>query len=293
MVRVPAPAKLNLALHVVGRRADGYHLLDMLVAFADVGDVVGAEAASGLALARSGPFAEGLGPVADDLVMMAAARLAEAAGRDIAAAGAALHLEKNLPVASGIGGGSADAAATLKALVALWQVSLPQGELEAIALSLGADVPMCLAGVPARVTGVGETVQPYGGLPELDLVLVNPGVAVSTPAVFRALASRDNPPLPALPQRFPAPGDLVDWLATARNDLEAAAIGLTPAIGEALSAIRSMPGALFARMSGSGATSFGIFETAAAAEAAAAAIAAAHPGWWVRQSRSRPPAPGT
>ena len=293
MVRVPAPAKLNLALHVVGRRADGYHLLDMLVAFADVGDVVTAEAASGLALSRSGPFAEGLGPVEDDLVMKAAARLAEAAGRDTAATGAALHLEKNLPVASGIGGGSADAAATLKALGELWRVSLPKGDIEAIALSLGADVPMCLAGAPARVTGVGETVLPYGGLPDLDLVLVNPGVAVSTPAVFRALASRDNAPLPALPDRFPAIGDLVDWLATARNDLEPAAIGLAPVIGDVLARLGDAPGSLFARMSGSGATSFGIFENTEAAAAAAAAIAAAEPGWWVRQSRSGPRAPGT
>lgn len=258
-----APAKLNLALHVTGRRADGYHLLDSLAGFATVGDRV--TVAPGRGVTASGPFAADL-PQDGNLCARAA---------DLMGVTAAIGLEKNLPVASGIGGGSADAAAVLRGL-ARGGAALPGAEA---ILRLGADVPVCLAGLPARMRGVGQVLDPLPALPALPLVLVNPGVAVATPAVFAALSARDNPGLPALPVRFTVPA-LLDWLAATRNDLEAPARALAPAIGEALAAL-THAGAGFARMSGSGATCFGIFVSPSAAEAAAARIGAARPGWWV------------
>ncbi len=295
-IREFAPAKLNLALHVTGRRLDGYHLLDSLVVFADIGDEVTANADAELALRRSGPFADGIGTPDNDLVLRAAARLrTELSARGVNVAGAALHLQKNLPVASGLGGGSADAAAALRALRRLWLAQMPAEAAETllaeIAIGLGADVPMCVASRPAHVSGIGERIAVYDGLPDdLDIVLVNPGVAVSTPAVFKALERRENPPLPPLPDRFGEIAALVDWLEQSRNDLEAPAIGLAPEIGEALTFIRSVGDCLLARMSGSGATCFGVFANAEAAAAAAAAIAAARPDWWVIAARAQPPA---
>lgn len=278
-VVVPAPAKINLALHVVGRRPDGYHRLDMLVAFARTGDVVTAAPGAGLSLALEGPFAVGLATEPDNLVLRAARALADAAGlRD---PGACLTLEKALPVASGIGGGSADAAATLVALDRLWGTGFGPAGLAALAERLGADVPMCVHGRTARVGGIGEIVEPAPDLPPHGLVLVNPGIPVATPAVFARLEQRENPPLPALPARFADVAALAAWLAGTRNDLEAAATGLVPAIGMATAALRAAPGCRFARMSGSGATVFGLFDDAAAAGAAAGALRVARPDWWV------------
>ncbi|MCC2112285.1 MAG: 4-(cytidine 5'-diphospho)-2-C-methyl-D-erythritol kinase [Hyphomicrobiales bacterium] len=294
-VREFAPAKLNLALHVTGRRSDGYHLLESLVVFADISDVVTAEADSDLSLRRSGAFAERLGPPEDDLVLRAAARLRnELTARGTTIGGARLHLEKNLPVASGLGGGSADAAATLRALCRLWVPQIPAAVIEPllaeIAVGLGADVPMCLASWPALVSGIGEQIAAYDGLPgDLHLVLVNPGVGLATPEVFRALDRRENPPPPPLPDQFEDVAALVEWLGESRNDLQASAIGLAPEIGVALALIGSNADCLLARMSGSGATSFGIFATADAATDAAAAIAATHPDWWVAATRARAP----
>lgn len=268
-----ASAKLNLALHVTGRRADGYHLLDSLVSFATIGDRVTLAPGQGLAL--SGPFAAGL-PADGNLCTRAAALMGLSA---------AIGLEKRLPVASGIGGGSADAAAVLRGF-ARGGEALPGA---AAIMRLGADVPVCLAGRPARMRGVGEVLDPLPALPPLPLVLVNPGVAVATPAVFAALKRRDNPGLPALPARLADAAVLLGWLSTTRNDLEAPARGLAPVIGEVLDAL-AHAGAGFTRMSGSGATCFGIFATAPAAEAAAARIRAARPGWWVAATGL---APGT
>jgi 4-diphosphocytidyl-2-C-methyl-D-erythritol kinase len=271
-VRVAAPAKLNLTLHVVGRRADGYHLLDGLVAFADIGDVVEARPAERLTLEATGPFAAAIeGP---NLVLEAATRLGR--GR-----GAALRLEKNLPIASGIGGGSSDAAAALIALARLWAVEIPAG----LAESLGADVPVCLHRAPAWLGGVGEALTPAPPLPEAGVVLVNPGVELPTAAVF---AARRGPF--SAPARFAeAPRDaahLARLLAAASNDLAAAARALVPEIGEVLAALGD---ALLARMSGSGATCFGLYEDAAAAARAAARIA--RPGWWVAAGRLLTPPP--
>jgi len=265
-----ARAKVNLALHVVGRRADGYHLLDSLVAFADFGDVVTVEPAPSLSLSISGPMAAGLSAGPDNLVLKAAQILGSRLG-------AAITLEKRLPIASGIGGGSADAAATMQALGALWGCALPDaGQV----LALGADVPVCLAGQSCRMAGIGDQISPIA-LPPAHLVLVNPGVGLSTAAVFGALLRRDNPPLPpAAP--MPDAAALAAYLGHCRNDLEAPALSVVPEIGAVLAALQGQTGCLLARMSGSGATCFGLFASASAAEGAASALRAQSGAWWVQ-----------
>ena len=267
-----ARAKVNLALHVVGRRADGYHLLDSLVVFAELGDRITAAPGQGqgLRLMVTGPQGGGLAADADNLCLRAA--------RAMSGPGALITLDKQLPVASGIGGGSADAAATLQVLARLWRAPLPDA---AAVLALGADVPVCLAGRPARMEGVGEVLSPLPPLPAAWLVLVNPGVAVATPAVFRALERRDNPGLPVALPRLATAAELAAFLQTQRNDLEAPAMLLAPVIGQALAALSAQPDCLIARMSGSGATCFGLFPDERSATAATAALRRAQPGWWV------------
>jgi 4-diphosphocytidyl-2-C-methyl-D-erythritol kinase len=259
---------------VLGRRADGYHLLDSLVVFAEVGDVLRAEPAAALTLDVTGPFAAALRGEADNLVLRAARMLAEAAG---IAPRVQLVLEKRLPVASGIGGGSADAAATLRLLARVWGLAPTPLEL---ALRLGADVPVCLVGRPARMRGVGEALAPAPPLPPgLGLVLVNPGVAVSTPAVFRARTGAFSTPLDLPQSGWADAAALAGDLRRMNNDLEAPALALEPAIGEVLAVLRGLPGTLLARMSGSGATCFALFATVAEARDATALLA--RPGWWV------------
>ncbi|WP_103332752.1 4-(cytidine 5'-diphospho)-2-C-methyl-D-erythritol kinase [Pseudotabrizicola formosa] len=268
-----APAKINLTLHVTGQRADGYHLLDSLVVFADVGDVVSVRAAEGLGLTITGPQAAVL-PVSDDNLVLRAARLMQGQ--------AAITLEKALPVSSGIGGGSADAAATLRALARLMDRPLPEGR---DVLGLGADVPVCLQGRAVRMQGVGEDLTPVPDLPQAWLVLVNPGVALATPAVFRGVSRKTNPPMPPQLPPFPDGAALAAFLQTLRNDMEEAATGLAPVIGAVRSALSAQPGCVIARMSGSGATCFGLFADEAQARAAAQRIRAAQPGWWVAPAR--------
>jgi 4-diphosphocytidyl-2-C-methyl-D-erythritol kinase len=276
-VAVLARAKVNLYLHVLGRRADGYHLLDSLVVFADVGDRIEAAGADSLRLAVDGPFAGEVPAGDDNLVLQAARALADAAGRP---ARAAIRLTKSLPVASGIGGGSADAAATLRALVRLWRVDIDGERLRRLALALGADVPMCLGARPVFVGGIGAWIDPALDLPACALLLVNPRAALPTPQVF---ARRRGPFSP--PGRFTTPPAdahaLAAQLADRRNDLTEAAIGLVPAIAAVLDALRATPGVLLARMSGSGATCFGLCEDEAAASAAARALSERHPEWWI------------
>jgi 4-diphosphocytidyl-2-C-methyl-D-erythritol kinase len=269
-----APAKVNLFLHVIGRRTDGYHLLDSLAVFPAVGDALSAAPAADLTLALDGPFAAALAAEPDNLVLRAARALAVAAG---VAPRARLALTKNLPVASGIGGGSADAAAALRALQRLWRMRLPAPALLSLALGLGADVPVCLASTATRMGGIGEALSATPSLPPCGMVLANPGVAVSTPAVFRARTGTFSPPA-TLPPGWPDLAAMAADLARLGNDLEAPAVSICPVIGEVLAALRAYPDCRLARMSGSGPTCFGLFPDAAAAAAAAAELR--RPGWW-------------
>jgi len=280
-----APAKVNLALHVVGRRPDGYHLLESLVAFDPAsGDRVevslGGEGKDDR-LTVDGPFAAQIPSGANNMILQATSLAREV----FAESGAqlpplAIHLTKNLPVAAGIGGGSADAAALL-ALLLDGQSPELQTTIEDRSIALGADVPMCLKGLPARISGIGERIEPISTLPALTMLLVNPGIAVSTPEVFRLLAARDNPPLPPLPASgFVDLDALVNWLGDTRNDLALPAASIAPEIGEARRALLDA-GAVFARMSGSGATVYGLFASSEERETARRRIAADQPGWWV------------
>ncbi len=276
-VRRAAPAKINLYLHVTGRRADLYHTLDGLVAFAAVHDTVTAAAAGELSLAIDGPFAAALAAEPDNLVLRAARRLAALAG---VVPRARLTLEKRLPVASGLGGGSADAAAALAALARLWRLDLPARDLARLALELGADVPVCLHGRAVHVGGIGEMLSPAPHFPPSPLLLVNPMKPLPTASVFKARAGAFSSPAP-LERPAASPQALAAALRARRNDLTAAATGLVPDIATVLDALTPQPGCLLARLCGSGATCFGMFESDAASSAAAAAIARAHPRWWV------------
>lgn len=267
-----APAKINLTLHVTGRRADGYHLLDSLVVFAGVGDRVTLRRSETLELSIVGTQAAALAARDDNLVVQAARLMG---------GGVAITLDKVLPVSSGIGGGSADAAATLRAIARLTGQALPDADG---VLQLGADVPACLAGRPVRMTGVGDRLHPLPALPDAWLVLVNPGVSVSTPEVFRALEARANPAMPDPLPDFPTFAVLVGFLRSQRNDLGRPALRLAPMIGEVLAGLAAMPGCELARMSGSGATCFGLFATASAAAEAARRLRQARPGWWIAEA---------
>lgn len=277
-----APAKINLFLHVGDKRADGFHELESLVVFADAGDALSFEPAQELSLALEGPFAVDLDLDADNLVLRAARALAAHAGRE---ANAAITLAKNLPVASGIGGGSADAAAALRGLNALWALDLPHDALRAIAATLGSDVPVCVDGKPAWMEGRGERLTPAAGVPGAAMVLVNPKVAVPTGKVFEALKTRrgvgavDRTP----PLRNTA--SLATFLKMTGNDLQVPALTIAPVIGEVLDELSRMPGVMLWRMSGSGATCFGLFEDDGAAQMAAIALSHSHPGWWVQATR--------
>jgi len=272
-----APAKINLYLHVTGRRADGYHLLDSLIAFADIGDNLTVEPASSLSLAVSGPEAATLAALGEDnLVVRAARLLADHAG---IAAGAALHLEKRLPVAAGIGGGSSDAAAALRVLTRLWRLPLSDEALCALGARLGADVPACLYGGAVWAGGVGERLVPAGALPEAGILLANPRRGLPTTEVFAAWRG----PFGEAGRFAPMPHDaagLAAALAPRRNDLTPAAIGLVPEISTVLARLGRLPGSLLARMSGSGPTCFALFASRKAAEGGCALLRAAEPGWW-------------
>ena len=261
-----APAKINLTLHVTGRRDDGYHLLDSLVVFAaQAGDRLRLSAGESLSLAVSGPFAAGVPQDPRNLVW----RAAEGAGW-----AGAMELEKFLPHGAGIGGGSSDAAAVLRALAEQGH-DLPLG----LPLSLGADVPVCVAGAASRMRGIGEDITPIT-LPRLPALLVNPGVELPTGAVFSALASRENAPMPQGLPAFAGVEDCAAWLSEQRNDLEAPAIAVAPEIMRALGDLRSSRNALMARMSGSGSSCFALYPTLKAAHFAAYEIGAEHPEWW-------------
>jgi 4-diphosphocytidyl-2-C-methyl-D-erythritol kinase len=272
-----APAKVNLYLHITGRRADGYHLLDSLVAFADIGDWLTAEPAPVLTLEVSGPEAASLASAGDDNLVLQAARLL--AGEARIAGGAALRLRKNLPVAAGIGGGSSDAAAALRALRQLWQVAIDDATLRALAAGLGTDIPACLGGCAVWVGGIGERIERAPALPKAGILLANPRRKVPTAAVFSARRGPFGDP-----GRFEQmPGDaagLTQILTPRRNDLTDAAMCLAPEIGAVLARLGALPGALLARMSGSGATCFALFSDRGAAERARQVLIDLEPLWW-------------
>jgi 4-diphosphocytidyl-2-C-methyl-D-erythritol kinase len=269
-----APAKVNLYLHVTGKRPDGYHLLESLVVFAGIADRITFAPAAALSLTVTGPFASSLAAEPDNLVLRAARALATEAG--VPAAGA-LCLDKRIPVASGIGGGSADAAAALRLLCRVWRLSPSSPVLDRIAVGLGADVPVCLHNRSMHMCGVGEILTPAPVLPRCGIVLVNPGTPLATVSVFRARAG-DFSRAAVLPGGWDTVKDLAADLSRMANDLQAAAIGLAPVVGDVLHAIGGTRDCLLARMSGSGATCFGLFADAAGAEAAAAELV--RPGWW-------------
>lgn len=281
MLSDKAPAKVNLSLHVVGRRADGYHLLESLVVFASCHDRLNLEADRELGIMVSGPRAAFAGPDADNLVLKAARALAE---RLPGIRLGHFALEKHLPAAAGLGGGSSDAAAALRLLCQLNDIALDAEPVRAAALAAGADVPVCLARTPAMMRGIGETVEPVHGLPSLQGVLVNPGKPVETRAVFSALGV--TPGVSKLEKAHPVlrpsaeAGEFIGQLQTLRNDLEPPACLLEPAVSDAMEALRATNPAL-TRMSGSGATVFALYQAAEAAQAAARLVAARHPGWWV------------
>ena len=272
-----ARAKVNLFLHVRGRMPDGYHVLESFAVFPEVGDFLEAEPAPGISLSLSGPFAAGLGSGGDNLAVSAARALSD---RTSGGPGAALRLAKNLPLAAGIGGGSADAGAVLRALARLWPEA-PGGALADIAFALGADAPVCLASRPAMMGGVGEKLDPAPTFPGFWMVLVNPGQPLSTAEAFAGLERRDNPPGAPPPRNFTDFSHLVSWLTLQRNDLEPPARRLRPVIGKVLSALGWDGDCALARMSGSGATCFGLFKTEASALSSAERLRRAESGWWV------------
>jgi 4-diphosphocytidyl-2-C-methyl-D-erythritol kinase len=279
-------AKVNLSLRVVGRRADGYHDLESVVAFADCADRLTLEPGGELRLTTTGPLAAACGDTSDNLVFKAAKLLAEAVpGLKLGA----FALDKVLPVAAGIGGGSADAAAALRLLARLNDLSLDDPRLQKVALATGADVPVCLASRACDMTGVGEQLLPLA-LPSMPCVMVNPRVPVATKDVFSELGLRNGQLLvgvadviraPAWPEEGGSIADWVDVLERVPNDLEAPALRIQPVIGEVLEALRDSPGVKLARMSGSGATCFAIYGAANEAHTAAEKIRRDHPGWWV------------
>ncbi len=283
-----APAKINLALHVTGQKQDGFHTLESLVTFADQGDVIRLKSASADNFSISGQFSDALrleDSSDSNLVTRARDALRGGISGRFEAPPVHIHLEKNLPIASGIGGGSADAAATLRALMRHWKVDPGDIDLEPLCLSLGADVPMCFASKPLLAEGVGEKISPVDTLPSFEAILVNPLIGVSTPEIFRALKSRTNSPLPALPVGEASQGTWMRYLQALRNDLETAAIEIVPEIGAATTLLKNA-GAALVRMSGSGATCFGLFETVAEADAAFASLETLQPDWYLLRTKT-------
>ncbi len=285
LLRQAAYAKINLHLHVTGRREDGYHLLDSLVVFAAASDRMSAEPAEDLTLRITGRFGAPLSASDpdDNLVLRAAKALARThrIGR-----GASLTLEKNLPLASGIGGGSADAAAALRLLRQAWSIEAPVSA--ELAVGLGADVPVCLVSEPAVMRGIGDELHAAPFMPPMHMLLVNPLVPVATASVFRA-ARAGFSPAASLPAGWRTALDAAHDLAELRNDLQAPAMEVAPVIGEVLAAIERQDGCLLARMSGSGATCFGLFEPGERAERARRAMPAR---WWSWHGGMRPVGPG-
>ncbi|RUT31145.1 4-(cytidine 5'-diphospho)-2-C-methyl-D-erythritol kinase [Arsenicitalea aurantiaca] len=274
-----APAKINLALHITRRREDFYHELESLVVFAGIGDEISVSPSKADSLLVVGPFTAGLGNGPSNLVLRAA-RAFRAHWPDRLPDGLAFTLSKNLPVAAGIGGGSADAAAVLRLLARL-AGEIDYADLSALAATLGADIPACLLSRPCEMRGIGEIIHPLRDFPQMHVVLVNPLVPVATADVFRRLERHDNPGLPPLPEPMTLPAQLGLWLEGTRNDLEAPAFNLVPALAQLVDALQQAQGSLLGRMSGSGGTVFGLFGSESQAHQAAHDLRERWPGHWV------------
>lgn len=287
-MKILAPAKLNLALNITGRRADGYHLLDSLFVFCGLADELTFDSAEDLTLSISGPHAGAIAGDPDNLVLRAAQLLQSTAG---IRHGARISLVKHIPVAAGLGGGSADAAAALSALNRFWKCHLPGKKLHALAARLGADVPACLASRPVLATGIGDILTALPPLPDCGVLLINPRVATPTPAVFKAFA-KANPvirtrSLVSLERPFDDLDALVGALVLRGNDLLQAAIAVTPEISDMMAELSSVPNVVYASLSGSGASGFALLRTKAEATEAARRIAQLHPDWWSWSGRWR------
>lgn len=288
-VRETAPAKINLALHVTGRREDGYHLLETVVTFSETGDVILVEEAREDTFTMSGRFSNGLtrqaGGADGNLVLKARDALRAALAEEgLSAPPVAIHLEKNLPVAAGIGGGSADAAATLRALLRHWHASLAAKSLDRLSLALGADIPMCMTGRPLVASGIGEDIRLLPAMPSFSCIIANPLLPVSTPQVFQGLTKKDNEPISALPV-LTEPQQWLSWLAGLRNDLEAPARAVQSRIAE-LSGLMKDTGATLVRMSGSGASCFALYVDETQASEAVEKLSAARPQWFFMLTRT-------
>lgn len=274
-----ASAKLNLYLHITGKRADGYHVLDSLVTFTEFGDLVQVQPDDTLTLTIDGPFAKSLS-VHDNIAIKAAQALQEACEVSNAAA---LRIHKRIPVGAGLGGGSGDAATVLLLLNDLWRTGLAVEQLAEIGLALGADVPMCLYQQPCHISGIGEVISPANDVPELFVLLVNPNQEVLTAEVYQRFELSQEHRVADAMDDYPLP---LDWLRAQRNDLQVPAMALCPVINDILVAIHRTSGCLLARMCGSGATCFGLYGTQSACEAAGRAVASVYPDWWVQSTRT-------
>ena len=266
-----ARAKVNLCLHVTGQRDDGYHLLDSIVVFADTGDLISVSPSDAYSLTINGPFADGLTTGADNLVLQAAKQFTKYCN------GADITLTKNLPIASGIGGGSADAAATIRAMSCMTSAPVPRDN----GLSLGADVPVCLQSTSCHMEGIGNVITPLAGFPNFPAILVFPKTGVATASVFTAVDNKQNTPISSMPVTNLTSRNIGEYLCRQRNDLEGPSANINKEISACLNLIKQQ-GAFLARMSGSGATCFGLFETKHKADLAAHTIAKCQPEWWVK-----------
>ena len=278
-----APAKVNLYLRILAQRYDEYHLIDSVIAFATEADNLTVTPAKEIALEIDGPFAQTLDDGSENLVLQAANALSETT---TASVGGAIRLTKNLPVAAGIGGGSTDAAAALRLLVQFWHLNIENSALEKIARSLGADVPACLRGETLRAEGIGDRLETVPTLPPTEIVLVNNGQPMDTTSVFSAYSGPFSEPAPA-PLKFDDAVSVARWYGALGNDLLESACQIQPSIRDTLAALEAEDGCLLARLSGSGATCFAIFETRNAASVAASHLSEANPDWWVRTSQFR------
>ena len=275
-----APAKINLYLNIIGQRVNDYHELDSLIAFAAHGDQIEVKKCDHFKLEASGPFSETLPPINENLVIKAAKELARGTNYE---GGACIKLIKNLPVSSGVGGGSADAAATLKALNDLWETNLQNKDLMVMALRLGADVPACMLSKTARMSGIGDKLSKVSGLPNCGILLVNPGIPISTVNVFQ-LFEGDFSNQVKIP-KIENSEAFFDFLSNQKNDLQDAAIKIAPIIKEVLNILTDDPNCRLARLSGSGGTCFGLYEDEATALFTAESMFGHFPDWWIQPTR--------